>query len=157
MEEDITPEPVKKEITEGLKMETILLVLSKKKKLQDAAAELGVSRETVRLWKKRAMQGMQKALKTMEQGRRPKNYVKEDDLRANLENIRERLEGLEKEKKALEEEKKSAVNDLWMARRVISFVDKNFAVGAKKNKSGRNVLKNVFSNVPKKRYNLKEE
>jgi len=43
-----------------------------------------------------------------------------------------------------------------MARRAISFIDKNFAVGAKKNANSEKILKKIFSDVPKKPYKDKE-
>jgi predicted nuclease with TOPRIM domain len=98
------------------------------------------------------MAGMRKALEDKKPGRKPKNYVKEDELQDNLEEIQENLKDLEKEKARLEAEKKKAVSELWMARRAISFIDKNFAVGAKKNAGTKKVLKEIFSNIPKKPY-----
>jgi hypothetical protein len=59
---------------------------------------------------------------------------------------------LEKEKARLEAEKKKAVSELWMARRAISFIDKNFSVDAKKNAGTKKVLKEIFSSIPKKPY-----
>lgn len=109
----------------------------------------------MREWKNKAIEGMEKALEDKERGRKPKNYVKEDELRENLEEIQDKLKAVEKEKARLEEEKKNAVNELWIAKRSITFIDKNFASDAKKNANTKKVLKVVFSNVPKKPY--KEE
>jgi hypothetical protein len=39
-----------------------------------------------------------------------------------------------------------------MARRAIGFIDKNFAVDAKKNAGTKKVLKEIFSSIPKKPY-----
>jgi uncharacterized protein (DUF3084 family) len=82
--------------------------------------------------------------------------VKDDELRGNLEEIRDKLRVLEEEKKKLENEKKKATKDLWMARHVISYFDKNLAMGAKKNETTKKVLKTLFSNVPKKPYKEEE-
>ena len=151
------PEFKQPEISPEQKLESVLQVLSKKKKVQEVALERGVSRESVREWKNKALEGMEKALENKERGRKPKNYVKEDELRDNLEEIQEKLKVLEKEKARLEEEKKKAVNEMWMARRAISFIDKNFAMDAKKNAGTKKVLKEIFSNIPKKPYKAEAE
>jgi hypothetical protein len=57
---------------------------------------------------------------------------------------------LEKKIRLLEEEKKRATQELWIARRATAYYEKNDTDGTKKNVHSRKLLREIFSEVPKK-------
>lgn len=86
----------------------------------------------------------------MKKGRHPKNYVEETQLRDELAKMHKALTESEKARRIVERDKKRIINELWTARRVIGFWAKEKLIDFKKNGILRRLIKNIFSNVPKK-------
>ncbi len=146
-----------REIPYEVKFQAVLKVMAKEKKVKQVCEEMDISRETFREWKKIALEGIARAfLKTEKRGRKPKNYVKEEDLRETVTKAQEEQRKLEEKIRILEEEKKKATQELQIARKATSFFEKNDEDGAKKNANMRKVLKEIYSEVPKKPYKTEE-
>jgi transposase-like protein len=146
-----------REIPYEEKFQAVLHVMAKEKKVKQVCVEMDISRETFREWKKIALEGIARAfLKTEKRGRKPKNYVKEENLRESMEKAQEDQKKLEEKIRVLEEEKRKATQELQIARKATNFFEKNSEDDAKKNASSRKILKEIYSEVPKKPYKTEE-
>ena len=149
VEEMVRIEP--KGLTEEEKLKTIMMVLKKKKTQQEVSKETGVSRESVRKWKDKAIKGMKDALKEHKKGRKPKDYIKtEEELRKENERLKHELAWAKAERDVAEKELKKKEKKLWVAKHVLNFWQKTGRVEIKKKSVMGKVIKNIFSDVPKK-------
>jgi transposase-like protein len=165
-ETNIQPEPQKsqeaqeikepskyyREIPQEEKFQCVLAVMAKKKRVKQICAEQNITRQTFKVWKKTAIEGMAKAfLSQGKRGRKPKEYLaEEEDVRESLEEVKKREKKLQMQILLLETERKKAKKELWMARHAITFYEKTTGGEGKKNARMRKVLKEIFSDVPKK-------
>jgi transposase-like protein len=146
-----------KGLTEEEKLKTIMMVLKKTKTQQEVSRETGVSRESVRKWKNRAINGMKEALKEQKKGRKTKDYIEtEDDLRKEVERLKNELAWTRAEKDEAEKELKKETKRLWMARRVLNFWQRTGRLEIKKKSIIGKVIRNIFSDVPKRPYGPEE-
>jgi hypothetical protein len=73
-----------------------------------------------------------------------------------MEKAQEDQKKLEEKIRILEEEKRKATQELQIARKATNFFEKNSEDDAKKNASSRKILKEIYSEVPKKPYKTEE-
>ena len=110
-----------------------------------------MSRESVRKWKDKAIEGMKAALKEQKKGRKPKDYIEtEEELRKEVERLKSELAWAQAEREVAEKELKKETKRLWVARRVLNFWQKTGRVEIKKKSIMGKVIKNIFSDVPKR-------
>jgi uncharacterized protein (DUF3084 family) len=101
---------------------------------------------------------MKEALKEKKKGRKPKGYIaKEEDLVIEMEKLRRELEETKKAKKEIEKENRYTKDQLWVARHALNFWEKQGRIDLKKNPTLQKVIKNIFSEVPKKPYGPEEK
>ena len=133
-----------------VKLEKTLLILTKEEQMQEVSADLGVSRESLRKWKNKALMGMKKALEEKPAGRKAADWVEEEKLREELEKARYQLKEAEKENRRLERKMRKDAENLQMARHALGVWKDEGRLDIKKNSVLKKLLKNIFSRVPKK-------
>jgi hypothetical protein len=96
---------------------------------------------------------MKEALKEQKKGRKTKDYIEtEEDLRKEVERLKNELAWAQAEREVAEKELKKETKKLWVARRVLNFWQKTGRIDLKKKSIMGRVIKNIFSDVPKKPY-----
>jgi len=146
-----------REIPQELKLKCVMEVLAKKKKVKEICREMSITRETFREWKKKAVEGMAKAVLTTERrGRKPKDYVPDDDLGENREDMLEERKDTKKEIKILERKIKKAEKELWMLKHVTKFFEEQADPGWKKNAALMKRLEKIYSEEQKRPFEAEE-
>lgn len=145
-----------RDIPEKEKAKAVLMILTKRKKQKEIMAEMGVTKEAVRQWKNKAILQMAQAFmgQGRKRGRKPKNYVPDENLRESYLKAKEKEQILLKRVEELEAEKRKAKQDLQIARQAMGFFNKKEDDDVKKNEGIQRIAKGVFSQVPKKRLRL---
>ena len=136
----------------SVKKTRIVLEVLKGAKIQDIADKQKVSRETVRKWMEKGLEGMKEALSRKKRGRRPKNYIEKKNMRKAILNMEKKLKKAEKRIKKLERQHRQAAGEMQIARRALAFAAKHSENEAKKNRDTKLLLKKIFSKVPKRPY-----
>ena len=116
-----------------------------------------MSRETLREQKNAALRAMKEALKEKKRGRKPNTHVANlEEAVTEIGSIRKELSEEKKQRKALEKENLEIKRDLWMARHVIGYWQREGRIDIKKKGTLWKVLRNMFSRVPKRLFEQEE-
>lgn len=113
--------------------------------------EAGLSRETLRIQKNKAIKAIKESLKDEKRGRKPKDYVAgEKNQAVEIERLKRELEEAKKAKKVLEKENRGIMDQLFVAKHALKFWEKEGRVDLKKNPTLQKVINNIYSEAPKK-------